>query len=264
MSGPSPIYSPESCRPAYQLNWSLSIFWKADPIPEETWLPQLRTLTEGDGVRILEHRAKDAQTSQFFLSTKPTVSPADAVRSVKGRLQHQIRKARPRAFKGNFSIKSVGETRSAKLEGYLDAQLDRHRMADSEVQKRLREFQIDQSDICLVQTRRSSHGEYLYNLHVVLVYEGRWREVRREHLERSRSMLVRVAQRKGHLLAKARIVADHIHMMVGCQNTESPMHVAVSYMKNIAYAHSMSALFQHGFFVGTFGEYDRGAIRRFL
>ena len=38
--------------------------------------------------------------------------------------------------------------------------------------------------------------------------------------------------------------------------------VAIGYMNNLGFAHGMKPLLQFGFFVGTFGEYDSGAIRR--
>lgn len=264
MSRPEPRYTPQNCQTAYQLNWSLSLFWKANPVATDTWLADLKLVTEKDGVRILTHRMKGEGTSQFFVSTKPDVSPSEIVRSVKGRLQHRIREHAPRALKGNYSIKSVGEANLAELEGYLDLQLERHPMADARVQASLERFQIDDPAIELSQPRRSTNGEFICNLHIVLVYDGRWREIREEKLARNRDVIVKTAAKKGHLLAKARILADHIHMMVGCGVTENPMEVVLAYMNNIAYAYEMRPVFQYGFFVGTFGEYDRGAIRRSL
>jgi len=42
------------------------------------------------------------------------------------------------------------------------------------------------------------------------------------------------------------------------------MDVALGYMNNIAYGYGMVPLFQSGFYAGTFGEYDLGAIRQAL
>ena len=78
------------------------------------------------------------------------------------------------------------------------------------------------------------------------------------------STIARTAAKKEHLLAKARILADHIHLIVGCGITESSEDVALAYMNNIAYAQDMRPVLQFGFFAGTFGAYDIGAIRNAL
>jgi len=36
--------------------------------------------------------------------------------------------------------------------------------------------------------------------------------------------------------------------------------VALGYLNNLAYAHGMTALYSFSYYVGTFGEYDMGAI----
>ena len=93
----SPIYTLDNCHAAYQLNWSLSVFWHQPPTAAD-WLDALQTATEPDGVRVLEHRLADERMSQFLVSTKPAVSPHALVRTVKGRLQYLVRGERPKAF----------------------------------------------------------------------------------------------------------------------------------------------------------------------
>ena len=44
--------------------------------------------------------------------------------------------------------------------------------------------------------------------------------------------------------------------MLGCNVTESPAEVALSYMNNLAWTAGMKRVFGFGFYVGTFGEYD--------
>jgi len=261
MPAPKPIYTPHNCEPSFKLYWTLSVFWRAEPIPSEHWLDALRPLTERDGVRILEYRLKDTGASQFLISTRPECSPSNAVRSVKGRLQHEIRARVPKAFKQNYSIKSVGSAKLDAVQHYVDSQLDHHPMADPAVQAKLTAYQIDHPEADLVRPRRSAHGEFLCNLHLVFVHAGRWCEIRDGRLIRSRDMIERTAAKKGHRLSKARLLPDHVHLTLGCDVTESPMDVALGYMNNLAYAHGMVPLLQNGFYIGTFGEYDLGAIR---
>ncbi len=72
---------------------------------------------------------------------------------------------------------------------------------------------------------------------------------------------MRIVEKKGHLLSRAGIFADHLHLAVGCGIRESPQEVALSYMNNLAYARGMRPVFQFGCYVGTFGEYDFGALK---
>jgi hypothetical protein len=93
---PKPIYTPENCAVAYQLNWSLTVVAGVAIPTEDVWLPQLQLATERDGVRILEYRAIESDTAQLLVSTRPDVSPASAIRSVKGRWQYILRDQIPK------------------------------------------------------------------------------------------------------------------------------------------------------------------------
>jgi hypothetical protein len=72
---PAPLYTADNCHAAYQLNWSVSIFWHTAPPRQSEWLDPLQAATEADGVRILEHRFKNADVSQFLVSTRPDSAP---------------------------------------------------------------------------------------------------------------------------------------------------------------------------------------------
>src|SRR6476620_5600089 len=87
ISMPAPLYTAENCKTAYQLNWSLAIFWDHPPIAPEMWLPTLHEATEQDGIRILEHKL-EGDVSRFLVSTRPECKPPDIARSIKGRLQY--------------------------------------------------------------------------------------------------------------------------------------------------------------------------------
>jgi REP element-mobilizing transposase RayT len=264
MPPPAPIYTVANCTAAYQLNWSLAVFWHA-PMPDpERWLAVLRTVTEPDGVRILEHHSRSPTTSQFFVSTTPAVAPQALLHSVKGRLQYLVRKEFPKPFRRNYSLHSIGAAKRTVLEEYLAAQISHHPMADPRAGAILQGFQIDFPDIDLTVARRSAHGEFRYHLHLVFVNAGRWREICEEALGRMRDMIVKASAHKGHRLRKGQILADHIHLLLGCDLGAAPQDVALGYLNNLAFALGMRPVFQFGYYVGTFGEYDRGAIWRSL
>ena len=255
-----PLYTPQNTAPAYQLNWGLTIFWRGCPISDETWLARLQQATEPDGVRLLKHRITTGDASQFFISTKPQVSPSQLIRSVKGRLQHIIRKEAPKAFQRNYCARSIGAAKRSVVEDYVANQLKHHRMADTRAQQRLARFQRSDPGVDLSEPRFSSHGEYWHNLHVAIVNDERWMEIQDEVLSELTRMIDRVALKHGDRLSRVGLFADHIHMTMRCPIDRSPEEVALSYLNNCAYAHGMKPVFQFGYYVGTIGEYDRGAV----
>lgn len=256
----APIYTAENCKAAYQLNWSLAVFWTANPPPEETWLPALRDANEGHGIRLLEHRMPRAHVSQFLVSTRPETAPAAVARGIKGRLQGLVRHKLPKAFQRNYGLRSLGSVRSDVVQEYIRKQTTHHRMADPRVQQRFESLAIGGNHDALCRPRVNAHAQFCYNLHVVLVSSERHVEVRTQVLEQRRSMIVAAAAKKQHLIGSGQILADHIHLALGCTLQESPRDVALSYLNNLAFAEGMRRIYEFGFYVGTFGEYDLGAV----
>ena len=167
----------------------------------------------------------------------------------------------PKAFQGNYALRSFGRVTREVVEKYIAGQADHHRMADPRVDERLRRLQIVNDDVDLSQPQRTSQGLYWHNLHVVLVHRDRWMEVREEVLIATHEMIVKVAQAKRLLLSRAGILPDHVHLAIGCPFNVAPLDVALAFLNNLAYAHGMKPVFQFGAFVGTFGEYDSRAVR---
>jgi REP element-mobilizing transposase RayT len=259
---PDPIYTHDSCpHPAYQLDWSYSLFWRSAPSTFD-WLDQLRALTERDYIRILQHEFRPPNVSRFLISTRPEVAPIRIAQRVKGRLQHLIRSTTPHAFRRNYGLRSIGSTRREKLEQYLAKQLERHPMADPKVQRRLQQYQIYDPRVDLSEPRRTAHSQYWYNLHIVMVNDGRYLEICDDVLSSIRGMILKASESKGHWLSRAAIVPDHIHLTLGCRLRESPEDVALSYMNNVSYACGLKPVLKFGYYVGTFSEYDLGVIPR--
>jgi hypothetical protein len=132
-----PIYTLDNTTPAFQLNWSVSLFGRVPFPPSCDWLEQLHTATEADGVRILE-----------FHSTQSNV------------------------------------------------------------------------------------------------------------------MIIRAAAKHDWRLSRIGLLSNHIHVLLGAGVRESPAEVALSLMNNLAYAPGMTPAFRFRYYVGTFGPYDRHAVRR--
>ena len=255
-----PLYTAASVKTAYQLRWSLAVFAKAPLPPPETWLSDLKQFVERDGVRILEACHRAGNVWHFFLTTRPDVAPPAIVKSVKGRLQHRLRATHPDALQRNFSLTAVGDASREVVEHYVATQLGHHRMADARVQQQLEKYQLEFPDVDLSERQLSSHGAYAYNLHLVLVHDGRWNEVRDEVLGKTRDMVLRVARHKQHRLSRLSLLADHLHLVAGILPNQSPQDVALGYMNNLAFAHEMRAIFSPSYYIGTVGDYDTGVI----
>ena len=261
---PEPLYTSCNCTPAYELRWSLALFATVDLSATDAWLNDLKAAVETDGVRILECRVAQPPVLHFLLSTKPTIAPPQIVKSVKGRLQHLVRRVHSTAFRRNFSLASIGDVRHDVIETYVANQLGHHRMADERVQADLRQFQLSFPEVDLTEPVFSSHGRYVYNLHLVLVHDSRWCEVHLDRITKTRDMGLGVAKKKQHRLSRAAIIPDHVHLAMGCSLNESPEAFALAYLNNLAYAQGMKPVFRYSYYVGTFGEYDMDAVRRCL
>jgi len=261
---PAPLYTSENCRIAYQLHWSLTLFAKTALPPAEVWQPALEAAIESDGVRLLEYCESDPTNAQFFLSTKPEVSPSEVVRSVKGRLQYQLRASIPQLWQRHYSITSVGDTNHSVLQGYVAKQIEHHQVADPRAVEVLSQSQFNDVKVDLNRECTSSYGKFTNNLHVVLENAERLAEIRPEVFAASQKMLVGVCQKKEWRLSRVAFLPNHLHLLVGCGVTDKPCDVVFSIMNNLAYAHGMKAIYDFSFYVGTFGSYDHGAIRRNL
>ena len=257
---PQAVYSGENIEVAYQLDWSLTIFWRK-PLWTDDWFESLHAAMEPDGIRLLKHRFSEPHISLFLVSTKPDVLPINIPRRVKGRLQHLVRDRVKKPFQRNYDLRSVGSTTREKLEGYLGSQLEHHPEEDRKVYWMLADMQVIRPDVDLSQPRFTSHGRFWSNLHVVMVNDWRWRETNAQNIERVRAMLIRAAEKKQHLLSRIAILPDHVHLLLGTNLEESPLSVGLSYMNNVAFVYDMQPILKPGCFIGTFGEYDLGAIQ---
>lgn len=256
-----PLYSEADTAEAYQLNWIVSLFPRSH-LPNLTdYHVPLRAATEEDGVRILEMTSNDAGCVQFFVSTQPNTSPAQILQKLKGRLQYLIRDLDPKAFARNYFISSVGEANCETLERYVGKQAVRHTMADTEVQSYFENCQFHDNRIDLARPRLSNHGQFLHSLHIVLENDGGRNEIRPDAIRLTLAKIEAVAIKKQWLLSRIGLVANHMHILLGADVTEKPRSIVLSLMNNLAYAFGMKRIYRPSFYVGTFGAYDRDAIR---
>lgn len=258
----APIYTATNTKSAFQLNWSLSLFLRDDVRSIEVPVDDLSDAIQRDDLRLLEYRRASDRSHQFFVSSMPHLAPAEIIRSLKGRCQYLLKSVCPRAFRRNYHLTSIGAADRATLEAYVGRQLSRHPMADERIQDRIREWQFHDSTIDLAATCVSAHGRFTFNLHVVLELEqGGWCIETPVWMAR-RTMLERLAHKRQWQLSRVGIVANHLHVLVGCGVSDSPLDVGLAFLNNLAYVDGMRPNYRFGFYVGTFGSYEREVIRR--
>ncbi|MDB5388778.1 MAG: hypothetical protein JWM11_4424 [Planctomycetaceae bacterium] len=255
-----PVYTPENCKVAYQLDWSYSLFWNSSP-GTQSWLPELKSILESDGIRILNHRFTTEASSLFLVSTRPEVLPIMIPQRIKGRLQHIVRNQHPQAFQRNYDLRSVGSTHRDKIEAYLASQLAHHSKSGKSQSADLADLQAIRPEVNLAQEIYTAHARHICNLHLVFVNDYRWCEVQIQKLEKVRAVILLASESKGHRLSRLSVLPDHIHLTIGYGLDESPLQIALSYMNNIAWVYDLQPVLMSSCYIAGFGEYDLGAIK---
>ena len=183
---------------------------------------------------------------------------------IKGRWQYLERSKESIEFRRNYRITSVGSANADVLDAYIARQPERHPMAAHRVQELLDTLQFHDEQVDLTNVRRSSHGEFRYALQVVIESESGWHDVRSSVLTAYRQAIIAGCRKHGWLLSRIGLLSNHVHVLVGPSIEDSPMDVALVLMNNMAFTQGMKPMFRTSFYVGTFGEFDRGAIWHWL
>ncbi len=255
-----PLYTVDNCSFSHPLLWSLTIFWREQPL-SPAWLAALQDALGPDGIKILSHRFLPPDKSQFAVSTLPAVSPQSIVQRVKGRLQYVIRDENPKAFQRNFAIRSFGAEQRQVVEAYVRKQTQKHPCAQPQFQEFLEQIQVVDPQVDLSKAIQSSHGLYWYNLHVVLVNEDRWRIRNKHTLTQVRDCMLHSAKKRLCRVSVLGVLPDHVHVAMGCPFDSSPLELVLSFMNNLAWVHGMKPVLQYGAYMGTFGEYDQRSLQ---
>ena len=260
MTTPSPLFLPSNCSAAYQLSWSLSVFGKERlPSPSEC-IDALRIEVAKDQLKILECEYRAPNVAMFFLSSQPSASPSQIVRSIKGRWQHLSRATDRIEFRRNYRIDSVGDANAIVLDEYVAKQAAKHRMADERVQAMFESMQYHNPNVDLGDIQRSSYGEFIYALQIVLESESGWNEVRSDVLKAYRGAVIGTCRKHQWRLARIGLLSNHLHLLIGPAMTDSPEGVALALMNNLAYTQGMKAILRWSYYAGGFGKKDRGSI----
>ncbi len=130
---------------------------------------------EGDGMRLFEYEFGPKRVLMTFGVT-PQVAPVLFTARAKGRLDYALRVAKVGvSFSRKVAMCSLGENHRVEVESYIQNQVDKEPLADPAARETLRQFTVVDPEVDLSQPTATKSGRYWYNLHLVLVTEGRWR-----------------------------------------------------------------------------------------
>ena len=258
------LYTAHNLKPTFVLHYD----WTGWPTAGTTLPPQSASvaretafLWEKDGLRLLEPHAT-SQKVQILFSVNPQVSPTFFCMRVKGRLQHALRRnGTPVDFSRKVSFRSLGENTSEVVENYIRGQVGNGDFADPRFRATMRRFTVVADDIRLAEPSESNSGRYWYDLHLVMVAAERFRITVPERLGRIRNTALALAAEGGHRIAALSVMPDHVHMALRGNIERSPEEIALAFQNGLARA-AGCRVWQDGFYVGTFSEYDWDVLRR--
>jgi REP element-mobilizing transposase RayT len=261
---PRPLYTARTACPTHALlfDWTGWLSGRA-ALPPDTPHVVRRTagLWKADGLDLREFAAEGDRLQVLFRAT-PKLSPALFAARVKGRLDRAFRQAgAPVRFSRTLSVRTIGENTRKDVERYVHRQVGKERFADPRFAARMRDYMVVRRSIDLSEPAKTGSGRYWYNLHLVLVVAGRRRLSRDDVLAKIRDTSLRVASKKNHQIAAISVMPDHVHVALRGDISESPEEIALGYQNNLAYALGRYRVWAREYYVGTFSEYDLGAIQ---
>ena len=136
--------------------------------------------------------------------------------------------------------------------------------ADSNVQARMKALQFHDGAVDLDQIQTGNYGQFVNNVQVVLEMDGGWHETRKDVLVRFRYIIVSCVRNHGWKLSRIGLLSNHLHVLIGANVKDTPADVAMALMNNVAYVYEMKPVLKFSYYVGTFGQYDRGAVRKIV
>jgi len=260
-----PLYSGVDLKPAFCLRYSWS-GWPAAPATFDTLrgpeiLDDVSAVWETDGLRLLEYNWS-AEKIQLTFSATPDVSPVFLASRAKGRLQHALRKAdNPQDFSRKLSVRSIGNNTAEQVEAYIAQQVHKERFVDPEFAKKMQQFTVVDPSVDLSKPSHSGRGRYWYNLHIVLEVAERLQTLDLGQLEIVRDNCLKIAIKKGYLISRLSAMLDHLHLAVRGDQAQSPADIVLAFQNNLACLLGQEKVWRETFYVGTFSEYDMGAVR---
>ena len=164
-------------------------------------------------------------------------------------------------FSRKVAFRSLGENTSEIVSQYLRGQVGKEDLADPRYREILRQFTVRRDDVRLEEPTETNSGRYWYNLHIVLVVAGRDRITNPVILSAMRDAAFETTDAEGHRMASFALMPDHVHMAIRGNLEHTPQEIALAFQNSLARA-AGCRVWQDGYYVGTFSEYELDAVRR--
>lgn len=263
-----PRYTPNNLHPPHDLHYSWSGWPSAGAFPR--LLLPMNPLSEAlaaDGTP-LESHTWSPDMIHLTVAAPPDLAPVRIAQRLKGRLDHALRKAgTPVSFSRKVGVRAIGHNCTAVVERYVRDQLEHVDLADSRYRATLAAAAIHDPAVDLADPAVVTHGRYWYNLHVVFVVARRYRIGGQGLLQGLRERVRAASAARGCALKRMALMPDHMHLALRGNPRLSPSEIALSLQEATSVA-AGCRLWEAGFYVGTFGDYDcatvgaQGGVRR--
>ena len=256
-------YSTHNLHPPHDIHYS----WTGWPsgsgfpaVPAADLIADLTCDLKSDALE-LESHTWTSGAIHLTVAASPDVAPVRVAQRLKGRLDHVLRsRGAPVSFSRKVSLRAIGHNRTPVVEGYVRDQLKHVELADPRYRELLASVTVNDATVDLSAPAISSHGRYWYSLHVVFVVAGRYRVGEQGFLERLRERVMDIAKQLGCALKRVAVMPDHMHLALRGDPKLSPGAIAVELQEATAEV-AGCRLWEEGFYVGTFGDYDYGAVK---
>lgn len=256
-------YRRQNLRVPHDIHYSWSGWPSGSPFPEASIheaIPELAEALKQDGFAF-ESYALSPDRIQVTVCAGPDAAPVWVAQRIKGRLDYTLRKrACGVTFSRKVGLRAIGHNRTPVVEHYVRDQLKHVDLADPLYRKMLASVAVHDPSVDLSQPAESTHGRYWYNLHLVLVVAGRYRIGQQAVLEGLRERVLDECRNKNCAVKRVSIMPDHMHVALRGNPTLSPAEIALDVQERTSGAVGCR-LWKHEFYVGTFGEYDYGAVK---
>lgn len=214
---------------------------------------------QGDDMKLTASKVESGKI-QLAFSTTPKLAPIFITQRAKGRLQHAMRQAEyPIKFSRKVALRSLGDNKRNTVEKYIANQAKKAELADPKFVQFLNSVRYRNDQIDLKVPSAVTRGRYWYNLHIVLVTEGRYRIAKMESYPILRDAAVKALTEAGNEVGCLSVMPDHIHAAIKANVNMSPLEIGVLLQNETAAVIGCRA-WQEPFYAGTFSEYDLRAL----
>jgi hypothetical protein len=239
--------------------------------PDESFFTNLGEAWASDGLEMIS-RKWTPERIQITFRADPVAAPVFVTARAKGRLDHALRKSgHPTAFSRRVGFRTLGENTSPVVLRYLARQYDRADLADPKYINQLRAASWVNPDFNSADPQPTGHGRYWFDLHMVLVTEGRFRigrwinplDLRDATLEWGENLARTVNHTlSGHAQPGVKSLAvmhDHVHVAFRGHISHSPHDMAGDLLTRLN-RRAGCRVMQERIYVGSFSEYSVHAI----